>query len=152
MTRCVRAVAFVGLLLCCAERAAADSGVIGGLRLSYYTDAAAPALGGELLFRVAPSTYFNPNLEVVFKDDSYLTFNLDVHYDFLKGRDTFVWAGAGLAVVAINPPGPTGGHTDAGLDLLFGVGLRRRPVIPYFQAKVIVKDQTELSLGVGLRF
>ena len=109
-------------------------------------------LGGELLFRVAPSTYFNPNLEFVFKEDSYVTFNMDFHYDFHAGRDTFVWAGAGLAAVSINPPGPAGGHTDAGLNLLFGVGLRRRPVIPYFQAKVIIKDQSELSLGVGLRF
>jgi hypothetical protein len=152
MTRSIRALAFLGLLLCCTGRAAADSGVIGGVRLSYYTDAAAPALGGELLFHVAPSTYFNPNLEFVFKDDSYFTFNLDFHYDLLKSRDTFVWAGAGLAVLAVNPPGPTEGHTDAGLNLLFGVGLRRRPVIPYFQAKVILKDETELSLGVGVRF
>lgn len=152
MTRSMRAVAFMGVLLCGAERAAADSGVIGGVRLSYFTEAAAPALGGELLFRVAPSVYFNPNLEFVFKDDSYVTFNLDLHYDFLKRHDMFLWAGAGLAVLAVNPPGNEGGHTDAGLDLLFGVGLRKRPVSPYFQAKVIVKDQTELSLGVGIRF
>jgi hypothetical protein len=152
MTRSIRAVAFLGMLLCCAERAAADADVIGGLRLSYYTDAAEPAVGGELLFHVAPSTYFNPNLEFVFKDDSYVTFNLDFHYDLLKSRDTYVWAGAGLAILAVNPPGPEGGHTDAGLNLLFGVGLRRRPVIPYFQAKVILKSETELSLGVGLRF
>lgn len=152
MTRSARVVAFLGILACCSGRAAADSGVIGGGRLSYYTDAAAPALGGELLFRVAPAIYFNPNLEFVFKDDGYVTFNMDFHYDFLARHDTFLWAGAGLAVISVNPPGPAGGHTDAGLDLLFGVGLRRRPVIPYFQAKVIVKDQTELSLGLGLRF
>lgn len=152
MIRYTRCVAALGILVCCARVARADSGVIGGARLSYYTDAAAPALGGELLLKVAPSVYFNPNLEFVFKDDSYITFNLDMHYDFPTGHRTFLWAGAGLAVVSVNPPGPGGGHTDAGLDLLFGVGLRRRPVIPYFQAKVIVKDQTELSLGVGLRF
>jgi len=152
MTRSVRVVALMGVLLCCAQGVRADSSVMGGARLSYYTDAAAPALAGELLFKLAPSIYFNPNLEVVFKDDSYITFNTDFHYDFPAGRGTLLWAGAGLAVVSVNPPGPIGGHTDAGLDLLFGVGLRRRPLIPYFQAKVIVKDQTELALGIGLRF
>ena len=93
---------------CFAETAHADPGVIGGVRLAYFANAGAAAVGGELLFKIAPSVYFNPNVEVVFKSDSYLTFNLDFHYDFPTHGDTLLWAGAGLAFVSINPPGPEG--------------------------------------------
>lgn len=123
-----------------------------GARIGFYSDAGAPFAGGELLLRVAPKVYFNPNLEVVLKDDSYLAFSLDLHYDIPSHSQTFLWAGAGLGVVSVNPPGPGDGHTDAALNLLFGVGLRRRPVIPYFQAKVIAKDNTEFAVAFGLRF
>lgn len=129
-----------------------ESGVFAGARLGFYTNAGAPDLGGELLMRMAPRVYFNPNLEVVFKSDSYLTFNLDFHYDFTRRGRALLWAGAGLGIVSVNPPGPGGGHTDPALNLLFGVGLRQRGKIPYFQVKLIAKEDTELALGFGLRF
>lgn len=44
------------------------------------------------------------------------------------------------------------GNTDAGLNLLLGAGMTRGSVLPYFQAKVIAKDDSELSLALGLRF
>jgi len=129
----------------------ADSATFGA-RIGYYADADAAFAGAELLLKVAPRVYFNPNLEIVFQDDSYLTFNADFHYDFPSHGQTFVWAGAGLGIVSINPPGNGEGHTDAALNLLFGVGLRKRPVIPYFQAKLIAKDNAEFSVAFGLRF
>lgn len=140
------------LALIIATPARADSGVTGGVRLGYYANADAPFAGAELLFKVAPSVYFNPNVEAVFQDDSYFTVNADVHYDFPRHGRALFWAGAGLGIVAINPPGPADGKTDAALNLLLGVGLARHPLEPYFQAKLIAKDDSELSLALGLRF
>lgn len=144
-------VSFVALMSVSAP-ARADSGVIAGARLGYYANADAPFAGGELLLKIASSVYFNPNFEVVFKEDTDLSFNADFHYDFPHHGNTLLWAGAGLGFVAVNPPGPADGHTDAALNLLFGVGLLRRPVIPYFQVKVVAKDDSDLSLAIGLRF
>ena len=130
----------------------ADSDVLGGVRLGYYADAGRPFVGGELLFRIAPSVYFNPNLEVVLKSDSYLTFNADVHYDFPHRGRTMTWLGAGLGFVSINPPGPAEGHTDPALNLVFGVGVRDHGIIPYVQAKLIAKQNSEFSIAFGARF
>lgn len=152
----VRRLSFIALTsllaLIFTTSARADSGVVGGARLGYYANADAPFAGGELLLKIAPSVYFNPNVEFVFQDDSYITVNGDFHYDFPRHGRTLFWAGAGIGIVAINPPGSADGNTDAALNLLFGVGFARGPVIPYFQAKVIAKDDSELSLAVGLRF
>jgi hypothetical protein len=124
-----------------------------GVRFGYYTEAEAAFLGAEMLFRVVPEIYFNPNVEAVFVDDGHsFTINGDFHYDFRAGRRTSAWLGAGLAVVNTDPEGPAEGDTDVGLDLLAGIGARRGRVIPYAQAKVILKSDTEFVIGVGLRF
>ena len=124
-----------------------------GVRFGYYTEAEAPFLGAEMLFRVVPEIYFNPNVEAVFVDNGHsFTINGDFHYDFLSGRRTFAWLGAGLAVINTDPEGSAEGNTDVGLNLLAGIGTRRGRVIPYAQAKVILKSDTEFVIGVGLRF
>ena len=124
-----------------------------GVRFGYYTEAEAAFLGAEMLFRVVPEIYFNPNVEAVFVDDGHsFTINGDFHYDFRAGRRTSAWLGAGLAVVNTDPEGPAEGDTDVGLNLLAGIGARRGRVIPYAQAKVILKSDTEFAIGVGLRF
>ncbi len=143
---------FVGALASSPAPARADSEFMGGFRVGYYADAARPFVGGEVLFRIAPSIYFDPNVEVVFHDDSYVTINADFHYDFAHHRRTTVWLGAGLGVVAVNPPGPADGRSDAALNLFAGVGAVRGHVIPYVQAKLIAKDNSEASIAFGLRF
>ncbi len=130
----------------------ADSEVLGGARVGYFADPNAPLVGGELLLKVVPAFYFNPNVEFVFQGDSYITANADFHYDFPTSSRTTVWAGAGLGVVSVNPDGPVQGNTEAGLNVLLGAGMTRGEVIPYLQAKVIAKDDSELSLAFGLRF
>jgi hypothetical protein len=135
-----------------AASARADSDLMFGARVGYYADAARPFVGGELLFKLAPSMYFNPNLEVVFKDDSYFTFNADFHYDFPHHGHTSVWLGAGLGVVSINPEGPEESHTDAGLDILLGIAAVHRKVVPYVQAKAIVMHNSEFAVAFGVRF
>ena len=124
-----------------------------GVRVGYYTEAEDPFIGAELLFRIVPEIYFNPNVEVVLVDNGrYLTANGDFHYDFYQSRRTFLWLGAGLAVLNRDPEGPADGDTDLGLNLLGGIGARRGRVIPYAQAKIILKSDTEFVIGVGLRF
>ena len=132
--------------------AAAQADPMFGARLGLYTNAGDPFLGAELLFRIVPELYFNPNVEVVLDGGRYLTVNGDVHYDLRAGRRTFVWVGGGLAIVNREPEGAPEGHTDVGLNLLLGIGGRHGGVIPYAQAKVIVKDDSEFVIGVGLRF
>jgi hypothetical protein len=140
--------AVVGLL---PSAAAADD--MFGLRVGYYTDAEAACVGGEALFKLAPKVYLNPNIEWVFVDHArYVTLNADVHYDFWSRRRNTAWIGAGLALVSIDPEGPADGDTDPALNVFAGFGARRGSVLPYVQAKVIARDDTELVLAFGLRF
>jgi hypothetical protein len=66
--------------------------------------------------------------------------------------DLHGWLGAGLALVdRENRFG--NGSSDVGLNLLGGVGfLRGRPVRPYLQAKILLSDDTEGVVAVGIRF
>lgn len=124
-----------------------------GVRAGYYTEVEKPFVGAEVLMRVGDSVYFNPNAEYVFTDTGeYFTVNADVHYDFPSHGSTYFWLGAGLGVEFVDPDGSAGRESDAAVNFLAGVGLSRGPVVPYFQAKVIAKDDTEFSVGVGLRF
>ena len=125
-----------------------------GVRAGYYFDAEEPFIGGEWLTRVVPRIYFNPNFEYVLVGDglSYMTINGDFHYDFPTRGSTYVWAGAGLALVRFDPDGPDNSDTDPALNLLAGVGWRRGGVTPYVQAKVIVDGGNEFVLAFGLRF
>ena len=152
--RSVRVRLAVAVAILSALPAAAHADHRFGVRFGYYTEADAPFLGAEMLFRIIPpEIYFNPNVEAVFVDNGHsFTINGDFHYDFLAGRRTFAWLGAGLAVLNTNPEGPAEGDTDVGLNLLAGIGARRGRVIPYAQAKVILKSETEFAIGVGLRF
>jgi len=133
--------------------ARADNDLKVGVRVGYFTDAGAASVGAELLARVAHRFWFNPNVEYVFIDDgSYWTFNGDFHYDFPTHSNTYVWLGGGLAIIHIDPEGPTPSDTDVGANFLGGVGFRTGSVIPYFQAKLIAKSDTEFAIAFGLRF
>jgi hypothetical protein len=132
--------------------AAADDAKV-GVRGGYYTDIEEPFVGAELLLRVAPRFYFNPNAEYVFVNNAkYFTWNADFHYDFHHRGSSFAWLGAGLAVTTFNPRGPNNSDNDVAANFLAGVGVRSGGLIPYFQAKVIARDETEFVLAFGLRF
>jgi hypothetical protein len=124
-----------------------------GVRGGYYTDIGEPFLGAEVLVPVARRIYFNPNFEYVFVEDlNYWTLNGDFHYDFPTHRPYYVWAGAGVGLLRVDPPGADNSDTDVGLNLLAGVGFNAGSVVPYFQAKVILKNGSEFALGFGVRF
>jgi hypothetical protein len=122
-----------------------------GVRAGYYTKADKPFVGAELLVPLSHSVFLDPNVEYVFTEgQTYMTFNADFHFDFPTHGSTYVWAGAGLAVLYSKPDGLSS-STDVGANFIFGLG-RRGPVVPYVQAKLIAKEDTEFVIGVGLRF
>lgn len=124
-----------------------------GLRGGYYSKVKDPFVGGELLVPLAHRFYFNPNVEYVFVDNgTYMTFNGDFHYDLPTHSSTYVWLGAGLGALRTDPDGPNNGNTDLVANFLFGIGFRTGSVIPYFQAKVIAKDDSLVSVAFGVRF
>ena len=124
-----------------------------GVRAGYYTEADGASLGVELLAPVAHRVWFNPNFEYVFVEDaSYWTVNADFHYDFPTRSSTYVWLGGGLALVHVDPEGPAESDTDVGANFIGGVGFRTGSVIPYFQAKLIAKSDTEFAIAFGIRF
>jgi len=124
-----------------------------GVRAGYYTKVEEPFVGGELLVPLAHRFYFNPNVEYVFVENgSYITFNGDFHYDFHTHTSTYVWLGGGLGALRRDPEGPDNAHTDLAANFLAGIGFRVGRLIPYFQAKVIAKDDSLLSVAFGVRF
>ncbi len=53
-------------------------------------------IGGGLLSRISGHFFFNPNAEYIFVDNfTYMTFNLDFHYDFYTQSALFFWLGSG---------------------------------------------------------
>ena len=139
--------------LLAATFAYADSGSFFGVRTGYYTDAEGVFLGGEYLTGIAQSVDFNPNIEYVFVDNmTLMTFNIDAHYDFYEKRGKFVYLGAGLGFAYTKVDGFDKSDTKTGLNLLFGTGINRKPVIPYFQAKIMLGDVDDFVLTFGLRF
>jgi hypothetical protein len=125
-----------------------------GIRAGLYTDLKEYFLGGELLSRISHNLYFNPNVEYVFVDrGTYMTFNLDFHYDFYTSSPLFFWLGAGLGILYDNPEGPADSNTDLGANLLFGLGIRTESSLtPYVQSKFILADGDEFVIAIGLRF
>jgi hypothetical protein len=123
-----------------------------GFRTGLYTDPTDGFVGVEGLFRVSHQIYLNPNIEYIFADNqTYMTFNGDFHYDFHTRGSAYLWIGGGLGVIYHNPDGPADSNTDVGANLLAGAGLKGR-VIPYVQAKVIIKDNTQFVMAFGVRF
>jgi hypothetical protein len=126
---------------------------VGGRAGAYLADED-PFVGGEVLVGVEEDLYFNPNVDFVFADRANKsTFNFDFHYDFARRGRAFFWIGAGLALIYVDPDGPVDSTTDAGANVLFGVGFRSSgSVIPYVQAKLIAADDSDFVLGFGIRF
>lgn len=144
---------FVVVLLIANSFAWADSGNFIGIRAGFYTEAEKPFIGAEYLAGVAPSVDFNPNIEYVFMENAtYLTMNLDAHYDFYSRSRAFFYFGGGLAIQYFKVEGIDESDTNTGLNLLFGMGVARGPVIPYIQAKAVLMEDNEFVIGFGLRF
>jgi hypothetical protein len=143
----------VTALFALAGAAPAAADIKFGVRGGYYTDIGEPFVGAELLTRIGNRIYFNPNFEYVFVENAtYFTLNGDFHYDFPVGSDAYVWAGAGLGWSSFDFEGEDNSDNDLVANLLAGAGVNAGGVIPYVQFKLIIQDDTEFAIAVGLRF
>jgi hypothetical protein len=135
-----------------AEAKAPDFGVRGGV----YPDEDEAFLGAEALFGVGGTRHWfgNPNLEHAFADDGGVTaLSFDFHYDFPGDAPYTLWAGAGPTLIRRDRNGPRDDDsTDAGVNLLLGLGARKGEVRPYGQVKLVLADDSAAILGVGVRF
>ena len=129
------------------------------IRGGVYTDVEEGFVGGGILMPVTGNWYFNPNVEYVFVDPGSLwTLNGDFHYDFAQTGNWSIWAGGGPAVLFRDFDDDRPGRreddedTDFGANLIAGIGMVRGGVRPFGQVKVILADDTEAVLGIGLRF
>ena len=135
-------------------QAKTDFGVRGGA----YAENDKPFLGAEALFTVGTGQrwFGNPNLEHAFADSgsSDLTaLSFDFHYDFPTGQPCTIWAGAGPTVIFRDRSAADNAHdSEPGVNLVFGIGAKRGDVRPYGQMKVVVAENSEAVLGVGVRF
>ncbi len=129
-----------------------DFGVRGGV----YPDEDKAFLGAEALFGVSDSKrwFGNPNVEQVLVSSGDLTtFSFDFHYDFPSGAPYSVWLGAGPTLIHQDKERAGSGNTnDTGVNLLVGVGARKGEVRPYGQFKVVVADDNQAVVGMGVRF
>lgn len=105
-----------------------------------------PMIGGELVMPLVGDLVLNPNIE--FATDVFSA-NADVHYDFDISADTSFWIGAGLAFI-----NPDEGDFEGGVNLLGGIGTRRKRMYPYAQIKLTSASDSGdyTSVAVGVRF
>jgi hypothetical protein len=125
-----------------------------GVRAGAYLEHSDPFVGLELLTRLGNSDfYFNPNVEATFGGErDKVSGNLDFHYDFRVDPRHYLWVGAGPAVIHTEAGRGRSSSTDAGLDLLGGIGWRRPGMTPYAQLKIVIADDSQVVAGVGIRF
>ena len=139
--------AVAALLVTASEARAGDV----SLRAGAYTDADAFFLGIEYRTPVEGRWHAAPNFELVIPDEgSYFSASADLHYVFPPEGRLRPWLGAGLGIYARDHEGQDG-DTDVGLNLIGGLGLRAN-LSPYAQLKVVVKGDTAVVLGFGIRF
>jgi hypothetical protein len=123
-----------------------------GVRAGLSVEEPDPFVGLELLTPIGGhGWFFNPNVEFVFADpDDRVSVNFDVHYDFGASARYYLWAGGGPAILLSDSD--AGDDTDAGLNLLGGIGWKQPQMTPYAQLKIVIADDSEVLAGVGVRF
>jgi|HubBroStandDraft_3_1064219.scaffolds.fasta_scaffold35371_1 hypothetical protein len=140
--------------------AAQPSPLTFGVRAGETFHARAAFLGVELLVPLGHGWKLDPNAEVALVNPGHLvTGNLDLSYEISAAGPFRLWAGGGpaivfrqLAVKDVHGEALATAHTDAGLNLLAGIGLRRQRLLPYLQAKVLLSNTNEYVLAFGVRF
>ena len=121
------------------------------LRAGAYTDADSFFVGIEYRSPVEGRLSVAPNFELVFPENgTYFSINGDLHYLLPTGGRLTSWVGGGLGIYMRDWEGG-GRHTSVGANLIGGLGLRAH-LSPYAQLKIVLKDDTEVVLGFGIRF
>ncbi len=121
------------------------------VRAGAYTDESRFFVGAEYRSFIQGHVAVAPNFELVIPEEgSYFSFNADLHYVFPTQGPLAAWLGAGLGIYARSHEGGNS-HTDVGLNVIGGLGLKST-LKPYVQLKIVVKSDTALVLGFGIRF
>ncbi len=130
----------------------AGTGLDVDLRGGYYADIEEPMLGGGVLAQLSERWFINPNIEYVLVSNGELfTINGDVHYDFPFSDSANWWLGGGIALIHADPDFGSD-DTDVGANLLIGIGGTRGAVRPFAQGKLVLSDDSEATIAVGIRF
>jgi hypothetical protein len=141
-------------VLCLASIARAD--ITPGVRVGAFFDAESAFIGGEVVTNLTEDWSFVPNVEYVFLDNaSQFNFNFDFQYHIRTDSRFEFWAGAGPAIIHVDPDNELrDSETDFGANLFAGVGfpLRDARILPYVQPKLILADNVEFALAFGVRF
>jgi hypothetical protein len=141
--------AVVGTLVLLSAAEARAGGV--SLRAGAYTDADAAFVGIEYRTPVQGRLHIAPNFELAFPGEgSYFSFNADLHYLFPAQGKLSPWLGGGLGIYARHHDGG-GSDTTVGANFIGGLGVRT-DLAPYVQVKVVVKGDTAVVMGFGIRF
>ena len=142
------------VILCFATIARAD--ITPGARVGVFFDAESAFVGGEAVIDLTEDWSFVPNVEYVFIDNgSQFNFNFDFQYHIRTDSRFEFWAGAGPAIIHVDPENELlDSETDFGANLFGGVGfpLRDARILPYVQPKLILADNVEFVLAFGVRF
>jgi hypothetical protein len=139
--------AVVALVLAAVEARAGDV----ALRAGAYTDVDRAFVGIEYRTPLQGRLAVAPNFELVFPGEgSYFSFSADLHYLFAAQGKLSPWLGGGLGIYSRHHGGG-GSDTTAGANFIAGLALRT-DLHPHVQLKVVVKGDTSVVLGFGIRF
>jgi hypothetical protein len=149
-----RTVLISAVILFFASIAGAD--ISPGVRVGAFFEAESAFIAGEVATNFTENWSFVPNVEYVFLDNaSQFNFNFDFQYHIRTDSRFEFWAGAGPAIIHVDPEDEIlDSDTDFAANLFFGVGfpLSDARILPYVQPKLILADKLEFVLAFGVRF
>jgi hypothetical protein len=127
-----------------------------GARVGVFFDAESAFVAGEVVIDLNEDWSFVPNVEYVFLDNaSQFNFNFDFQYHIRTDSRFIFWAGAGPALIHVDPENELlDSETEFGAILVGGVGFPvcDYRILPYVQPKLILADNVEFVLAFGVRF
>lgn len=138
-----------GLLAAAAAPAAAQGRAHIGPRSGVNLDSDDWFVGAQFTIPLTRQFEFYPSLDVYFPaQGTSLGINGDLKYRVPVGPTWSSYFGGGLNVLYRDANGVS--DTDAGGNLLAGLESRWGNVHPFFEARVLLHDNTSLQLGAGL--
>jgi hypothetical protein len=119
-----------------------------GVHAGYNFDVEKGLIGGQLLLPIGRRVEIYPSFDYYFVDPgSLFGISGDVKFRFPTGGESVFYAGGG-----VNWLRASGGASDTGWDLLFGLESRLGYTHPYVEGRVINHNSSAFQIAVGLNF
>jgi len=119
-----------------------------GIHGGFNFDSEDGLIGAQLLLPVGRLVEFYPSFDYYFTDaGSLVGFNVDLKLRN-PGRRSVVYAGGGLSILSASGGGASSANT--GGNLFLGLETRLGITHPYFEARVLLHDQSSVQLVGGL--